>query len=72
MPTYVYETIPQKPGEKPRQFEVVQSMRDAPLTKDPATGLPVRRVISLGYSLITDRHPTSPKPRQTRSGPAAS
>ena len=71
MPTYVYETIPKKAGEKPRQFEVVQAMRDAPLTKDPATGRPVRRVISLGYSLITERHPTSPKSGRTKNGPAA-
>ncbi len=70
MPTYVYETIPQQAGEKPRQFEVVQSMRDAPFTKDPQTGLPVRRVISLGYSLITERHPTTPKAGQIKDRPA--
>ena len=45
MPTYVYETIPSKRGAKPRQFEVVQKMSDAPLTKDPETGEPVRGVI---------------------------
>jgi predicted nucleic acid-binding Zn ribbon protein len=49
MPTYIYETTdPKKPV---RRFEVRQSMKDAPLTKDPETGEPVRRVISggLGY-----------------------
>lgn len=52
MATYVYETIPQRAGETPRRFEVVQSMRDAPLTRDPETGVPVRRVISGGYGLM--------------------
>jgi predicted nucleic acid-binding Zn ribbon protein len=49
MPTYIYETTdPKKPV---RRFEVRQSMKDAPLKKDPETGEPVRRVISggLGY-----------------------
>lgn len=60
MATYVYETIPQREGEEPRRFEVVQSMRDAPLTRDPATGAPVRRVISGGYGLmgVSEKSPT--------------
>ena len=49
MPIYVYETIPAKPGEKPRRCEVKQSMKDAPLLHDPETGLPVQRVIQGGY-----------------------
>jgi predicted nucleic acid-binding Zn ribbon protein len=57
MATYVYETIPQKRGEKPRQFEVQQKMSDAPLTHDPETGVPVRRVITGGSGWIT--HGTS-------------
>ena len=48
MPTYVYETL----GKRKRQFEVKQSMKDAPLTTDPETGEPVRRVISGGYGLM--------------------
>jgi predicted nucleic acid-binding Zn ribbon protein len=48
MPAYIYETIPQKRGQKPRRFEVQQSMMDAPLTKDPKTGQPVKRVITGG------------------------
>lgn len=48
MPIYVYETT----GKKPRRFEVKQSMADAPLTHDPASGEPVRRVISGGYGLM--------------------
>jgi len=52
MATYVYETIPQKRGEKPRQFEFAQKMTDPALTHDPETGQPVRRIIT-GGSLIT-------------------
>lgn len=52
MPTYVYETIPQQPGDAVTQFELKQSMRDEPLTKHPETGTPVRRLISGGYGLI--------------------
>ena len=52
MATYIYETIPQKPGQKPRQFEYEQKMSDPALTHDPKTGLSVRRVIT-GGSLIT-------------------
>lgn len=52
MATYVYETIPRQAGAAPRRFEVAQSMKDAPLTSDPATGEPVRRVISGGYGFI--------------------
>ena len=53
MATYVYETIPKKPGEKPRRFEVVQKMTDDALTKDPKTGEKVRRVIVGGSGPIT-------------------
>lgn len=53
MATYVYETIPQKKGQKPRQFEYVQSMKDKPLTHDPESGLPVRRIILGGSGNIT-------------------
>jgi predicted nucleic acid-binding Zn ribbon protein len=53
MATYVYETIPQKPGDPVRRFEARQSMRDEPLARDPETGLPVRRVILGGYGIIT-------------------
>jgi len=51
MPTYVYETIPKKKGQKPRRFEYRQSMLEAPLTSDPETGLPVRRVITGGLEI---------------------
>jgi predicted nucleic acid-binding Zn ribbon protein len=49
MPTYIYETT--DPSRPPRQFEVQQSIHDAPLIADPVTGEPARRIISAGYSI---------------------
>ena len=53
MATYIYETVPNKKGQKPRRFEIEQKMSDPPLTKDPESGLPVRRVITGGCGLVT-------------------
>ena len=53
MATYVYETIPRNPKDRPRRFEAQQKMSDPPLTKDPESGLPVRRVITGGSGLVT-------------------
>jgi predicted nucleic acid-binding Zn ribbon protein len=52
MPTYVYETIPQHDHERPQRFEVRQSMKDAPLTRHPDSGVPVRRVPVGGTGLM--------------------
>jgi|TARA_Y100000994_G_scaffold245842_1_gene248107 putative FmdB family regulatory protein len=52
MPTYIYETIPKKKGQKPRRFEVVQKMKDKPLKKCPETGEPVQRVITGGCGVV--------------------
>jgi len=57
MATYVYETVPQHPGEEPRRFEVVQSMKDTPLRRHPDTGEPVRRVISGGFGYMEKAGP---------------
>jgi predicted nucleic acid-binding Zn ribbon protein len=62
MTTYVYETIPQKAGEKPQRFEVQQAMSDAPLKKHPQTGAPVRRVIAGGYGFIAQKAAPPPAP----------
>ncbi|MBW7893571.1 MAG: zinc ribbon domain-containing protein [Opitutaceae bacterium] len=62
MTTYVYETIPTKPGQKPRRFEVQQSMQEAPLTKHPETGEPVQRIISGGYGIIAQKAAPPPAP----------
>ena len=69
MATYVYETIPRKPGEAARRFEVVQSMKDAPLTAHPETGEPVRRIISGGFGLMEKARPkASPAPAPCAPG----
>lgn len=52
MPTYIYETIPKEDGEQVVQFEVKQSMTDAPLEVHPETGQAVQRVISGGFGHI--------------------
>lgn len=44
MPTYVYEVLNDKGEGTGDCFEVVQPMKDAPLTSHPETGAPVRRV----------------------------
>ena len=68
MATYVYETIPQHPGELPTRFEVIQSMKDAPLTRHPDSGEPVHRIISGGYGLMGVGGKSAPKPQATRGG----
>ena len=68
MATYVYETIPQHPDELPARFEVIQSMKDAPLKRHPETGEPVRRVIAGGYGLMGLAPKVTSAPRATRGG----
>lgn len=45
MPIYVYEILDKRGRPTGETIEVVQSMKDVALTKDPATGRPVRRAI---------------------------
>ncbi len=52
MTTYVYETIPTKPGQKPRYFEIKQSIKDPTLTMHPETGDPIRRVVLGGLGVL--------------------
>jgi predicted nucleic acid-binding Zn ribbon protein len=51
MPTYVYEIISPNSGAEPSRFEVFQRISDAPLTIDPDTGKPVRRVVTVGVGI---------------------
>jgi len=53
MTTYVYETIPQRPGEKPRLFEIKQAMSAQPLTQHPDSGEAIRRVVLGGYGVLS-------------------
>ena len=62
MTTYVYETIPAKPSEKPRYHEIKQSMNDAPLTQHPETGEPIRRVVLGGFGVLSSGKSASPSP----------
>jgi predicted nucleic acid-binding Zn ribbon protein len=54
MPTYEYETIPQKAGQRTVRFELYQPITASALTKHPETGVPVRRVISGGLGIFTE------------------
>lgn len=51
MPTYIYETIPEDPTDEPRRFEIFQKIADKPLTRDPVSGDPVRKIITGGIGL---------------------
>jgi predicted nucleic acid-binding Zn ribbon protein len=68
MTTYVYETVPQRPEEKPQHFEFAQNMTDPPLTKHPETGVPVRRVIIGGYGVLKKDAGASSNPGQCGPG----
>jgi hypothetical protein len=68
MATYIYETIPRKAGEKPQRFEASQPMADAPLTRHPQTGAPVRRIISGGYGFIAQKAAPPPAPCGAQCG----
>ena len=67
MATYVYETIPRKPGDKARRFEVQQSMKDDPLKRHPETGEPVRRVILGGFGFIGSEKSHAPAAKSAHS-----
>ena len=51
MPTYTYQVI-SNDTRRGERFEVVQRMRDEPLTVHPQTGEPVRRVITGGSGVL--------------------
>lgn len=68
MATYVYETISNDPAKPKRRFEMQQSMKDAPLTRDPQTGEPVRRVISGGYGYLGSSKGAAPEKSHNSGG----
>ena len=45
MPTYLYEVLDKSGKPTGETFEIVQSMKEDALTKQPETGAPVRRAI---------------------------
>lgn len=60
MPTYEYETIPQRAGQRPVRFELYQPITANALTAHPETGEPVRRVISGGLGIFTEAKTSGP------------
>lgn len=67
MPTYVYETIPKKPGTRVRRYEFWQSMRDNAYERHPETGERLRRILIGGVGMpgsISD--PSADRPPPTR------
>jgi predicted nucleic acid-binding Zn ribbon protein len=68
MPTYEYETIPSRQGEKPERFEIYQPITAAAITKHPDTGVPVRRVISGGLGIFTESRVSEKGPPPCASG----
>jgi predicted nucleic acid-binding Zn ribbon protein len=71
MTTYVYENIPSKPGEKPRYYEIKQSMNAAPLTKHPDTGERIRRVVLGGFGVLSSgKSGSEPSSDSTCCGPS--
>jgi len=55
MTTYVYESIPSKPGQKPRYYEIKQVMADKRLTRHPETGEAIRRVVLGGFGTLSSK-----------------
>lgn len=68
MATYIYETIPQTPDEKPERFEIQQSMKDDALTQHPESGKPIKRVITGGYGFSVSGATPSPAPHSCGGG----
>jgi hypothetical protein len=66
MITYVYETLP-RPGKKAKRYELRQSIKDAPLTKHPETGEPIRRCLVLAPDpFVRAATIERPEPRPTK------
>lgn len=67
MATYIYETVPSRPTEKAKRYEIKQSMKEAPLEKHPETGEKIRRVVSGGFGMMARAGEQSARPS---GGPA--
>jgi hypothetical protein len=53
--TYLYETIPAREGDPVKHYEIKQAAGEAPLSKHPETGEPIRRVILGGWGVFTGK-----------------
>ena len=65
MATYVYETIPEKPGDPVKRYELWQHMSEPAYKRHPETGERVRRIIIGGVGMpgsISDPSADRPGP----------
>jgi predicted nucleic acid-binding Zn ribbon protein len=69
MTTYVYESIPSKPGQKPHYYEIKQNMNANPLTSHPETGELIRRVVLGGFGVLSGKSADSGSGGGCCSGP---
>jgi len=53
--TYLYETIPAREGDPVKHYEIKQAASEAPLSKHPENGEPIRRVILGGWGVFTGK-----------------
>ena len=67
MPTYEYETIPQRSDESPVRFELSHSMTDPAPTSHPETGQPIRRVYA-AFNVGGAQSSGSAQPAHTHTG----
>ena len=67
MAVYIYERVNPKKNAPNEVFEIRQSMSEAPLTKHPETGEPIRRVITGGFGVMSKGGAASPAPSPARS-----
>lgn len=66
--TYLYETIPAKPGDEIRRYEIKQSIHDEALTHHFESGEPIRRVIIGGWGLPSLKSGSSSASSQSGCG----
>ena len=64
MPTYVYESISESPGEAVERFEFQQPIAAPPLTRHPESGKPIRRIITAGAGLVLGAKRSAPVARR--------
>ena len=67
MAIYIYERVTPKKTAPNEIFEIRQSMSEAPLTKHPETGEPIRRVITGGLGVMSKGGAASAAPASPRS-----
>lgn len=67
MPTYIYETVPARKGERVKRYEIRHSIKDAALTRHPETGETLRRVLADTVSVLTSQASAAPSARHTHT-----